>query len=796
LILVALIAGMVSCTEVPVVTLTITSTEGGEVTTPGMGRFTYDYGTVVDLVAEAVPCHEFVNWTGDVRTIADVEDGTTTITMGGSYVITANFAPLISENLEIQDWYDLDAVRDNLCGNYILMNDLDSTTPGYTELAGPAANGGRGWEPIGIYYSDEGHWCFQGTFDGQGHEIRDLFINYPDDDNFFCAGLFTNIEHNGVINDVGVANATVAGVAVAGGLVGINDGTVSNCYFTGSVTGKYSVGGLVGDNNGIVSNSYAEGIITGEPWDTGGLVGSNMGTISNSYSTGSVTGNEYIGGLVGRNWRDVSNSYYNYDEVLINGENVITIGALFDEDFDQWLANDKFLDVSERLSQEDGYYVVNNVADFKELLAFGQDSSLKFRLKNDLDLTTESNFYIPYLAGKFDGNGHKITNLSLNFDFVSYVGLFGYLASGGTLHEVAAESVDITACRDVGGLVGFNMGTVGNSSSTGSVTGNYSVGGLVGHIWEGNVSDSYSTSSVTGKYHVGGLVGDIWEGNVSNSYSAGSVIGGNYVGGLVGYDYYSSVSNSYSTGSVTGKYHVGGLVGDNYIGSSISNSYSTVNVTGNSSVGGLVGYNSDAGTVGNSYSTGNVTGGYMVGGLVANNDGPVSNSYSTSSVTGDDMVGGLVGNNGHGTVSNSYSTNSITGDDMVGGLVGWNRGTISNSYSRSSVTGSENVGGLVGYNREGTVSNSYSTGSVTGDVCVGGLVGKNEDTVTGSFWDTETSGQATSDGGTGKTTTEMQNITTFSGAAWDIIAVGDPDARNPSYIWNIVNGITYPFMSW
>ncbi len=113
------------------------------------------------------------------------------------------------------------------------------------------------------------------------------------------------------------------------------------------------------------------------------------------------------------------NSYYNYDEVLINGQNVITIGALSGEDFEQWLANDKFLDVNERLSQENGYYLINNVTDFKQLLAFGQNDTLKFRLTNDLDLAGEPNFYIPYLAGEFDGNAHKISNLSFNFGFVS-----------------------------------------------------------------------------------------------------------------------------------------------------------------------------------------------------------------------------------------------------------------------------------------------------------------------------------------------------------------------------------------
>ena len=74
--------------------LTIDSTEGGSVTTPGEGVFTYDEGTVVDLVAEAEEGYRFVEWTGDVGTIADVKAATTTITMNGDYSITANFVAI------------------------------------------------------------------------------------------------------------------------------------------------------------------------------------------------------------------------------------------------------------------------------------------------------------------------------------------------------------------------------------------------------------------------------------------------------------------------------------------------------------------------------------------------------------------------------------------------------------------------------------------------------------------------------------------------------------------------------
>jgi len=74
--------------------LTTSSTAGGSVTTPGEGVFTYDDGTVVDLVAEAEEGYRFVEWTGDVGTIADVYAATTTITMNGNYSIMANFVAI------------------------------------------------------------------------------------------------------------------------------------------------------------------------------------------------------------------------------------------------------------------------------------------------------------------------------------------------------------------------------------------------------------------------------------------------------------------------------------------------------------------------------------------------------------------------------------------------------------------------------------------------------------------------------------------------------------------------------
>jgi hypothetical protein len=228
-----------------------------------------------------------------------------------------------------------------------------------------------------------------------------------------------------------------------------------------------------------------------------------------------------------------------------------------------------------------------------------------------------------------------------------------------------------------------------------------------------------------------------------------------------------------------------------------------VTITGANYVGGLVG--SNTGYVINSYSNGNVTGEYRVGGLAGSSSGTVLNSYSSGNVIGNSSVGGLFGVN-MGSVNNSHSTCGVVGLDDVGGLVGYiYYGTVSNSYSTGNVTGFSDVGGLVGLNGwesewggGSTVNDSYSTGNVNGNQNVGGLVGRNvgTSTVNNSFWDTETSGQSTSAGGTGKNITEMHDITTFSGVSWNITAVANPSTRNNAYIWNIVNNVTYPFLSW
>ena len=127
-ITVASITGMAGCGGGgPTYTLTIDSTAGGVVTVGGMtisGKTIVgcEAGGMLDLVATSATNYTFVNWTGEVSTIGNVTAANTTITMSGDYSITANFAINTAiQIIQIRNWYDLDAIRNNLGSNYICL---------------------------------------------------------------------------------------------------------------------------------------------------------------------------------------------------------------------------------------------------------------------------------------------------------------------------------------------------------------------------------------------------------------------------------------------------------------------------------------------------------------------------------------------------------------------------------------------------------------------------------------------------------------------------------------------------
>ena len=353
--------------------------------------------------------------------------------------------------------------------------------------------------------------------------------------------------------------------------------------------------------------------------------------------------------------------------------------------------------------------------------------------------------YAHKFTADFDGNGHTIANLHINRSNAWYVGLFGY-ALGSNIRRIGLVSINISGGSVAGGLVGVVRGTISESYTTGIVSGNGIVGGLVGHSHNSTIRGSHATVSVSGNDRVGGLVGHGDNGTIRGSYATGSVSGDNYVGGLVGDSYEGTISGSYATGGVVGDSdHVGGLVGTSH-NSTISDSYAT---------GGVVGDN--------------------------------------------DLVGGLVGHITNGTITASYATSNVSGNgDYVGGLVGSSySGNISSSYATGSVVdGGDDIGGLVGRNEGGaTITASYSVGrvSTSGETFyIGGLVGYAEGSdIAASYWDTQASGQASSYGGVGQTTAELQSPTSYTGiyADWNLDLDGDGEGDEP---WDFGGPGQYP----
>jgi hypothetical protein len=173
--------------------------------------------------------------------------------------------------------------------------------------------------------------------------------------------------------------------------------------------------------------------------------------------------------------------------------------------------------------------------------------------------------------------------------------------------------------------------------------------------------------------------------------------------------------------------------------------------------------------------------------------GNIEASYCTGTISGDKRIGGITGRN-WSNITECYSTATVTGNNNVGGIAADNYGSITNSYNTGAVTGIWDAGGLVGDNYGG-IATSYNTGTVSGENRAGGFVGVNwPDTgIISGFWDVETSGISTSDGGTALTTTDMQTAATFLEAGWDFV---DETENGTDDIWWILEGQDYPRLWW
>lgn len=362
--------------------------------------------------------------------------------------------------IEIDDWRDLSAVRANPDADYVLTGDLTAASPGYAAVAGPDANGGDGFRPIGT-----GDEPFNGTFDGRGHVIADVAMQRSDPRG---VGLFGTVGREGTVRNVALVNANVDGTEAVtlgvGGLVGVNRGTVRNVSALGTVAGVSGVGLVAGVNRGTVQSAAAAGTVEGVNTTRngrpvigkapGGLVGFNRGRLTDATAAVTVTSAfRSPGGLVGENDGRIA------DAVATGPVTGVTlVGGLVGEN---------------------GGTVTRSAA-------------------------TGSVTGVREVGGLVGGNGGRITVRD---------GLFSAGGGGGASVVESLATGNVTGTVRVGGLVGVNVGsTVRRTYALGAATGDSGVGGLVGTnagvFGTATVADSYAAGPVAGPADAtGGVVG-------------------------------------------------------------------------------------------------------------------------------------------------------------------------------------------------------------------------------------------------------------------------------------------------
>ncbi len=222
----------------------------------------------------------------------------------------------LSDPCQITTCTQLQAMRDNLTANYILMNNIDCSGFDYGD--------GKGFKPVG---SGEINSCgstsyspFIGSIDGRGYNITNLFIFRPSQ---ACVGMLSVLMENGSINNLGLVNVSVTGSTFTGGLYGTNHRefpltpsytVINGSFVSGSIIGGQYTGGLVGfASNLAILNSFSTGSVSavgGIASIVGGLVGEMDGvSINSSYSVANVSGSSSCGGLVGDFIGMISDSY-------------------------------------------------------------------------------------------------------------------------------------------------------------------------------------------------------------------------------------------------------------------------------------------------------------------------------------------------------------------------------------------------------------------------------------------------------------------------------------------------------
>ncbi|MEN6336865.1 MAG: GLUG motif-containing protein, partial [Phycisphaerales bacterium] len=437
------------------------------------------------------------------------------------------------------------------------------------------------------------------------------------------------------------------------------------------------------------------------------------------------------------------------------------------------------------------------IATAEQLNAIGASSQWwgkHFRLIADIDLSAYrgTEFHplgywrsdkdnVPF-TGVFDGGGHSISNFQWRCLDRSYVGLFGYVSGPSAAIRnltLVDARVNVREGGNVACLVGYLRGGTLMACSTREcevvVQAGTNIGSLAGWVQDANSFDCTVHDDIVQVAKgscIGSMAGNIQTSKFERCRVEGATVWsveGTEIGGLAGRCEGSTLTDCHATADVAGAANVGGLAGT--CRSVITDCSAGGSAQGNTCVGGLMGKD--------------LAGGSRGGPAIVSK---IARCFAETEVVGGSSVGGLLGSNSYMSIESCCASGSVAGGDLVGGLVGKNDAAIVNCYATGSVTGSNfgSVGGLVGRN-DRTITNCYSAGNVSAGRN-GGLVGRceNPKDVVACFWDLQTSGQTASEGGLGKTTTQMHLANTF--LVW---ATGGNEG-----VWTIDDGVDYPRLWW
>ena len=679
------------------------------------------------------------------------------------------------------------------CIGYELVKDLDfNADASYRTTSNKVTwTMGEGWSPIG---SDSNR--FSGVFEGNGHTISNLYINRSSDNvGLFAVTTGTAQMNNIKLSDVNVqggddkissliginygsiisidVTGTVNGNDRVGGLVGENAGQISKCVANVMVTGRSGIGGLVGVNvaNGVIRESRASGNVIGTQSVVGGLVGwNNGGVITNTYAEGTASGDSLAGGLVGQNSFSSSRVKNSYAIGKSSGEAVSSGGLVGAGD---GRVTQSYWDTEANMQASRGDFeaaFAKTTAEMKSPTGPGTTTTTEvyYGWSTDIwDFGSTNTYPVLRSAGSFAVDG------SMSYDVGIEVAIDVDKDGDGLIELCDLEGINEMRYQLDGS--GYKA-----SANAARLTQGCPETGCIGYELvkdlDFDVDDSYRTISNKEAWIDSNADGwppidsdsnrfsGVFEGNgfmIANLYiNRGS---SNDIGLFAGAADTAQIKNVRLLNvNIQGRQNVGSLVGDNL--GSIININVTGMVNGNSDVGGLVGENAGQiiSSVANVIATGTGASNLYIGGLVGQNapKGIIRESSASGNVMGRSNVGGLSGIN-FNRIINSYATGDVVASvSSAGGLAGINfDGHIENTYATGTVIGTSTVGGLVGWNTGANIINSYATGTVDGNSVIGGMVGLSEHNViiTASYWDTNTTGLATSDVGEDRTTVQLQS---------------------------------------